>query len=89
MPTADWFPIFTLRKSIATLDKTDKLDAVLATLNPDFAKDLGKTVNAKRKKEVIDAWNSEIAELEKGLGKKPEEKQPGQKQPLDSSRYNR
>jgi len=56
--------ISTIKKSIATLEKADKVDTVLMGLFPQLEGQMGQKIPAKQKQELLDAYNEELTYLQ-------------------------
>jgi hypothetical protein len=57
--------IFQIKKSLASLDKTDKVDQLMISMFPDKAGLIGQKMNPKQKQEIIDAANNAIKYYER------------------------
>jgi len=54
-----------IKKAMATLEKTDVVTTMLATLNPSLKNMIGQKMSPELKRQLIEQWNKEIAYLNK------------------------
>jgi len=54
-----------IKKAMATLDKTDVVTTMLASLDPSLKNMVGQKISPALKKQLIEQWNKEIAYLNK------------------------